>query len=310
MNRGTSLTRLLLTGTAVLLAGNAVRLAFYTPAQKTTPAAVFPAVSTPPAEPKREDTHVAALKEKTTSDDAKHYLERINPLELGGQKETATEIARLLADPLTHSAMAAQLRILFDRTHANLFRQLQLTDAQLDQLRDLLATRFLETTELFSVAGSDPASNVAILQATLQNGGSEADSAILELLGPEKASQYERLENLLPYHNQLKAAARMLEGTPNAVSQGQLDQYAQSMIASTEEMSPLEREFMNASHLLPTYTPTVDDRAVATAKSVLNPEQFRAFEAKRDEQETRHTVKPRSVYRVLHGLNSRSNTHH
>lgn len=190
------------------------------------------------------------------------------------------DFIKRLEDPAHYAGLREELARMLERTHADVFEKLALGEIREAGLKRLLADRFLETFESWTLAEAGEADAPTLLGAFDQGAG-DADERIRDFLGEDTYPRFEVLEETIPYRNQLRETAKRLAGTPHALRAAQIDAYAAAMREKARGTAAGDHWMAAVERLLPFQAPLIDETALEVATATLDPEQLAVFRAAR-----------------------------
>jgi hypothetical protein len=200
----------------------------------------------------------------------------------GPENNRRAEMAALLNDPEVMKLMAAQQKGQLDGRYASLFKQLNLSPAQLDTLKNLLLEKQNAQRDVMMAArdsGMNPRENRDELRKLVEQSNAETDAEILSVLGQEKFNQYKTYETTGTQRALVEQIGRSLSysSTPltDAQSQALVQIFAQNAAPKTSDGTSAERFIRGVS---------ITDEMVAQAQRVLGPDQVKVLQEQQASQ--------------------------
>ena len=208
----------------------------------------------------------------------------------GGRGRNRWEGGRFMAalnSPEAMRLMSLQQKAGLDSRYAALFKQLNLSPADLDKFKSLLVEKQSAIMDVMAAAraqGLDPRTDRDQIQALVQSTQSDVESSIRAQLGDAAYAQYQGYEATLPQRNVVDQLSQRLSYSATPLSDTQSAQLIQ--ILSDTSTSPANA---NPARLLggngPGSGTRITDTAVAQAQTVLNPQQVSALQSLQAEQQ-------------------------
>ena len=130
-------------------------------------------------------------------------------LEVSNRRDRMNNLASLLDNPEFSRLWNAQQKMALDSRYAPLFKNLNLSAADLDKFKSLLVEKQGAITDVLAAAREqgldprDPADRTQIA-SLLQNAQAQVDSNIQQTLGDAQYAQYQNYEQTLPQRNVIR----------------------------------------------------------------------------------------------------------
>ncbi len=145
------------------------------------------------------------------------------------------DMREVMEDPEMQRLMLLRHRGALDGRYADLFKRLNLSPAQLEQLKTLLAERQLSMRDTFSAAreqGLNPRDNPEAFRKLIETTRNSIDESIRELLGDAGYAQFQRFETTEPQRRAVSQLQQRLSYTGAPLTTAQSDQLVQILSAS------------------------------------------------------------------------------
>lgn len=189
--------------------------------------------------------------------------------------------------PEMRQFMAMQRQAALDGRYAALFRQLNLSPAQLEKLKALLAQKQATFGEVFAAAreqGLNLRENREQVQKLVQDLQTETDASIQSLLGSTGYQQYQQYEQTLPQRNVVGRLEQRLSYSSTPLYGNQAEQLVSVLAANSP--APANSTPNNASPFpaAQTRSPRITDTAIAQSQSFLSAPQVEALRQLQQEQ--------------------------
>ncbi|MBL9206603.1 MAG: hypothetical protein JNN01_16035 [Opitutaceae bacterium] len=167
---------------------------------------------------------------------------------------------------------AMHARATLDLRYADLFRQLNLTPAQLEKLKALLVERDTARTNVAAVAtasGLDPQQNSAEFQKLVNQAQREIEATIAQTIGAEGYATFQNYQQTSTQRYTVKQLEQSLSYTSTPLNAAQGDQLV-NLLARTSAAHRAASGGDPATAL----SPMITDEALAQAASLLSPAQL------------------------------------
>jgi len=207
----------------------------------------------------------------------------------GGPDGRMGDFLAMMDDPKFAKLFAAEQRGQLDNRYAALFKNLKLSPEQLAKFKDLLVEKQDSMRDVLQAAraqGLDPRNDRAAFQQLVSQTNAEIDANIASTLGADGYQQYQQYEQTLPERNLVSQLGQRLSYSSTPLSQDQQDQLIQllSQSAPPTNTDNLARGGPNG----PRYN--VTDQAIASASTVLTPDQVAALQQLQQEQQAQRAI--------------------
>lgn len=210
---------------------------------------------------------------------------RIGSERASAENNRRAEMAALLNDPEVVKLMTAQQKNQLDGRYAALFKQLALSPAQIDTLKNLLLEKQNAQRDVMMAAretGLNPRENRDELRKLVEQSNAETDAEILAVLGQEKFNQYKTYDVTGSQRALVEQIGRSLSysATPltDAQSQALVQIFAQNDAAKTADGPGGGGERFNRGV-------TITDAMIVQAKRILAPDQVKAIQEQQASQQ-------------------------
>ena len=207
----------------------------------------------------------------------------------GGPDGRMGDFLAMMDDPKFAKLMATEQRGMLDNRYASLFKNLKLSPEQLQKFKDLLVEKQDSMRDVMQAAraqGLDPRSDRAAFQQLVAQTNAELDATIASTLGAQGYQQYQQYEQTLPERNLVSQLDQRLSYSATPLTQEQQDQLIQVLSQSAPPTNPdrLARSGPNG----PRYN--VTDQSIASASTVLTPDQVAALQQLQQEQQAQRAI--------------------
>ena len=163
---------------------------------------------------------------------------RARPGPGGFNRRGLGNLATLLDNPEFSKLWNAQQKMGLDSRYAALFKNLNLSGADLDKFKSLLVDKQNAAMDVLAAAREqglnprDPADRTQIA-ALLQNAQAQVDSTIRQTLGDAQYAQYQNYEQTLPQRNVVSQLAQSLSYSGSPLQDSQSQQLVDILAANT-----------------------------------------------------------------------------
>jgi hypothetical protein len=154
------------------------------------------------------------------------------------RRDRMNNLASLLDNPEFSRLWNAQQKMALDSRYAPLFKNLNLSAADLDKFKSLLVEKQGAITDVLAAAREqgldprDPADRTQIA-SLLQNAQAQVDSNIQQTLGDAQYAQYQNYEQTLPQRNVVNQLAQSLSYTSSPLQDSQSQQLVDILAANS-----------------------------------------------------------------------------
>ena len=245
-------------------------------------AAPTPAPETPPAPPPD-----AVIAERRGTD-----------RDQGPNNGRRAEMMALMNNPEVQKLMAAQQKAQLDNRYAALFKQLNLSPAQLEAFKNLIIEKQNAQRDVMMAAresGLNPRENRDDLQKLVAEANAETDAAIIAAIGQEKFDQYRSYESTGSQRTLVDQLNRTMSysATPLSDSQSQalvqiLAQDAPSLTNTTsnQRIALAGGPFGGSGSRV-----QITDAMIAQAQTVLSPDQVKVLQQQQATQQNEQKLR-------------------
>jgi hypothetical protein len=212
-----------------------------------------------------------------------------------------TNLATLLDNPEFNKLWTAQQKVGLDARYAALFKNLNLSPADLDKFKSLLVEKQNALMDVMAAARDqglnprNPADRTQIA-GLVQAAQAQVDSSIRQTLGDTQFTQYQNYEQTLPQRNVVNQLAQTLSYTGAPLQAYQIDQLVNILAANAPALSQGAGGRMGlagsmaAGNLFSRGDAPITDAAVAQAQSVLTASQLAALQQLQTQQQAQRQM--------------------
>jgi hypothetical protein len=210
--------------------------------------------------------------------------------------------AAVAGNPEFQKLLAIQMRGRIDQTYGPLFKSLNLTPDQLNQLQGLLADKqqaLLDVMQAAREQGINPRTDPDGFKALMNQAVTQADSSIQQALGDASFAQYQQYQQTLPERNTVNSLQQSLSYTQTPLTEDESNQMigllqqtqpqrAGSGTAGTNnggDAGPGIMSLINGGG-----TAKVTDAALAQAQGVLSAPQISALQQIQQQQQAQQQI--------------------
>ncbi|MDD2764090.1 MAG: hypothetical protein PHE83_08985 [Opitutaceae bacterium] len=208
--------------------------------------------------------------------------------------------AALLANPEFNRLWAAQQKAALDTRYSALFKNLNLSPADLDKFKSLLVEKESALMDVMAAAREqglnprDPADRAQI-NSLVQAAQAQVDNSIRQTLGDSQFAQYQNYEQTLPQRNLVNQLTQSLSYTGTPLQAYQADQLVNILAASAPNQSQGAGGFLAAAGpmgggMFYNRGVSVTDAAITQAQSVLSPPQLAALQQIQAQQQAQQQM--------------------
>ncbi len=154
----------------------------------------------------------------------------------GDRGNMAANFMAMMDKPEIQKLMAVTQRAALDSRYATLFKNLNLTPAQLEQFKNLLVEKQTAVTDALAAAreqGINPRTDPEDFQKLVADAQAESDASIKATLGDAAYAQYQQYQQTLPQRNVVNQLAQSLSYTSTPLTSDQTEQMVRILAAST-----------------------------------------------------------------------------
>jgi hypothetical protein len=235
------------------------------------------------------ETKIAALQASASKKAAKRADEASpNPSADQGPRDKFSNMRAMMNDPNFVKYMELQQKARLDSSFGPLFKQLNLSPAQLAAFQNLLVEKQSAARDVLIAArdqGLDPRTDRAEIAQLVAQSNAEVDSQIQSTLGPDGFAQYQNYEQTLPERNTVSRFQQSLSYTSAPLTDSQSQQLTQVLVTNAPKngSNPTSlRALLGVSGSSP-----ITDQDVADASGFLSPDQLAALKDQQATQKAR-----------------------
>lgn len=204
----------------------------------------------------------------------------------GNRGNMAANFMAMMDKPEIQKLMAIQQKAGLDARYATLFKNLNLTPAQLDQFKNLLVEKQTAMTDALAAAraqGINPRTDPQDFQQLVTDAQAEADNNIKATLGDAAYAQYQQYQQTLPQRNVVNQLAQSLSYTNTPLTSDQTEQMVQLLAANTPASSNSTANSLRATvtagfGIGGGQTSPITNDAITQAQTVLSSTQVQALQ--------------------------------
>lgn len=205
----------------------------------------------------------------------------------GNRTNMAGNFIALLDKPEIQKLMAIQQRAGLDARFATLFKNLNLSPAQLEQFKNLLVEKQAAMTDALAAAraqGINPRTDPEDFQQLITDAQAEADRSIKATLGDASYARYQQYQQTLPQRNVVNQLSQSLSYTNTPLTADQTEQMVSILAANTPAATNSTANNLRATVTTafgiggPGQTSPVTNDAITQAATVLAPAQVTALQ--------------------------------
>lgn len=209
-------------------------------------------------------------------------------------------LSTLLENPEFNKLWTTQQKALLDSRYAALFKNLNLSPADLDKFKGLLVDKQNAMMDVMAAArdqglnprNPDDRTQIASLIQTAQ---AQVDANIRQTLGDAQFTQYQNYEQTLPQRNVVNQLSQALSYSAAPLQAFQVDQLVNILAANAPARSQAANAWfgmgpMAAGTLVSVRDAPITDAAVTQAASVLTPPQLAALQQLQGEQQAQRQI--------------------
>ena len=205
----------------------------------------------------------------------------------GNRNNLAGNFLAMMDKPEIQKLMAIQQRAALDARFATLFKNLNLSPAQLEQFKNLLVEKQTALTDALAAAraqGINPRTDPEDFQKLVTDAQAEADSSIKATLGDAGYAQYQQYQQTLPQRNVVNQLSQSLSYTNTPLTDDQTEQMVSILAANTPASTNSTANNIRATVTSafgiggPGQTSPITNDAITQAATVLAPAQVTALQ--------------------------------
>jgi hypothetical protein len=204
----------------------------------------------------------------------------------GNRNNMANTFLAMMDKPEIQKLMAIQQKAALDARYATLFKNLNLSPAQLEQFKNLLVEKQAAMTDALAAAraqGINPRTDPDDFQKLVSSAQADADANIKSNLGDAAYAQYQQYQQTLPQRNVVNQLAQSLSYTSTPLTPDQTEQMVSLLAANTPASNNSATNNIRANVATGFgfgggQTSPVTNDAITQASSVLAPAQVTALQ--------------------------------
>ena len=209
--------------------------------------------------------------------------------------------AAAFSNPETQHLMAIQQKAALDGRYAALFKQLNLSPADLEKFKNLLVEKQSALMDVMAAAraeGLDPRASRDEIRTLVQNAQAEVDTSIQSSLGDAAFAQYKNYEATLPQRGVVDQLSQRLSYSTTPLTDTQSTQLISILAANTpagqgggNAVAGLVQTFAGGgpggqvASMMARGSVPITDTVIAQAQGVLAPQQVTALQNLQQEQQ-------------------------
>ncbi len=150
-------------------------------------------------------------------------------------------LRELMAKPEVQALMSVQQKAAVEARYAALFKNLNLTPAQADKLKTVLADRQTTMQDVMSAAldqGLDPRRDREAYQKLMEGARADVNASIKAVIGDNGFAQFENYEKTIPQRNIVNQLQQRLSYSDTPLTSTQADQLVQILANNTPPPAP------------------------------------------------------------------------
>jgi hypothetical protein len=205
----------------------------------------------------------------------------------GNRNNMAGNFMAMMDKPEIQKLMAIQQRSALDARFAALFKNLNLSPAQLEQFKNLLVEKQTALTDALAAAraqGINPRADPEDFQKLIASAQAEADNNIKVALGDAGYAQYQQYQQTLPQRNVVTQLAQSLSYTSTPLTADQTEQMVSILAANTPASNNSPGNTIRATVVAgfgiggPGQTSPITNDAITQSQTILSPAQVTALQ--------------------------------
>lgn len=206
----------------------------------------------------------------------------------GDRGNMAANFMAMMDKPEIQKLMAVTQRAALDSRYATLFKNLNLTPAQLEQFKNLLVEKQTAVTDALAAAraqGINPRSDPEDFQKLVADAQAESDASIKATLGDAAYAQYQQYQQTLPQRNVVNQLSQSLSYTSTPLTADQTEQMVQILAANTPSTTTNNGNNPRATVAAAfgvgfggAFNSPISNSAIAQSATVLAPPQVQALQ--------------------------------
>lgn len=210
--------------------------------------------------------------------------------------QVARSVPNVLENPAMQRMLATGMRAALDQRYGTLFRQLKLSPAELEKLKDLLTERQMSTLDAMNAARAQGVA-AGELPALMSKVQADIDQGIRQLLGDERYPRYENFNQHSASYAALDQVERRLSYT-NAPLDATQSEALLRILIETAPPAPAEGGIPARNMIVQSFAgaaapilgamsgPAITNETIARASTVLSPAQTEVLRQLQAEQQS------------------------
>jgi hypothetical protein len=198
--------------------------------------------------------------------------------------------AHIMEQPEAQKLIALQQKADLDARYASLFRNLNLTPAQLDQFKNLLVekqTAMMDVMQAARAQGLNPRTDREGFQQLVASTEADIDNSIRSTLGEAGYAEYQQYQQTMPERNVTAQLQQSLSYTGTPLTDAQSEQLVQILAAN----APAARNVNGGTTQPRPGSGRITDAAVIQAQGVLSAPQLQALQQLQQTQQARDQLR-------------------
>jgi hypothetical protein len=222
----------------------------------------------------------------------------------GPNNNRRAEMMALMNNPEVQRLMAEQQKAQLDGRYATLFKQLNLSPAQLEAFKNLLLEKQNSQRDVMMAAresGLNPRENREELQKLVAEANAETDAAIAAAIGQEKFSQYQNYDATSTQRALVEQLNRTMSYSATPLTDSQSQALVQILAQGSTATDTPQRAFISGGfpgQFGGSNSVKITDEIIAEAQTVLAPAQVKVLQeqqaTQQAEQKLRELMRPSS----------------
>jgi hypothetical protein len=198
--------------------------------------------------------------------------------------------AHIMEQPEAQKLIALQQKADLDARYASLFKNLNLTPAQLDQFKNLLVekqTAMMDVMQAARAQGLNPRTDREGFQQLVASTEADIDNSIRSTLGEAGYAEYQQYQQTMPERNVTTQLQQSLSYTGTPLTDAQSEQLVQILAAN----APAARNVNGGTTQPRPGSGRITDAAVIQAQGVLSAPQLQALQQLQQTQQARDQLR-------------------
>jgi len=202
-------------------------------------------------------------------------------------------LGAMMASPEMQKLMAVQQKSALDGHYAALFKQLQLSPADLEKFKNLLVDKQASVMDVMAAARSEGLGGREDrdqVRQLVQDARAEVDDNIRSVLGDAAYAQYQNFEATQPQRSVVNQLEQRLSYSPTPLTDSQSRQLVQILADTSAAAAGQAGQMMATATFMPVPGGraggvTITDDAITRAQGILSAQQVSAMQALQQEQQ-------------------------